>query len=108
MTKEKAAELLGYLVGMIEDNQENDYDTALKMAIDALNADRWTPVTEGAPKDYGPYLITVVERYWGGGESEPYDVIGIYNPYRKYKWGDHNGDVKAWMPLPEPWKGGAE
>lgn len=39
MTREEAIDLLDNLVGMVEDNQENDYDTALKMAIEALKAD---------------------------------------------------------------------
>ena len=37
MTREEAIELLDNLIGMVEDNHEADYDTALKMAIDALN-----------------------------------------------------------------------
>ena len=37
MTNEKAIDLLDNLIGMVEDNQESDYDTALKMAIQALS-----------------------------------------------------------------------
>ena len=37
MTREEAIDLLDNLIGMVEDNQENDYDEALKMAIEALN-----------------------------------------------------------------------
>lgn len=36
MTREEAIELLDNLIGMIEDNQNNDYDEALKMGIKAL------------------------------------------------------------------------
>ena len=36
MTRDKAIDLLDNLVGMVEDNNESDYDTALKMGIDAL------------------------------------------------------------------------
>lgn len=36
MTKEEVIDLLDNLIGMIEDNQHSDYDTALKMAIKAL------------------------------------------------------------------------
>ena len=36
MTEEKAIDLLDNLLGMIEDNQDNDYDEALKMGIQAL------------------------------------------------------------------------
>ena len=33
MTREEAKELLDNLIGMIEDNHNSDYDSALKMAI---------------------------------------------------------------------------
>ena len=36
MKKEEAIELLDNLIGMIEDNQDNDYDEALKMGIKAI------------------------------------------------------------------------
>lgn len=36
MTIEQAIDLLDNLIGMVEDNQNNDYDTALHMAIEAL------------------------------------------------------------------------
>ena len=38
MDKQKAVGLLDNLIGMVEDTQENDYDTALKMGIEALKA----------------------------------------------------------------------
>jgi hypothetical protein len=36
MTIEEAIDLLDNLIGMIDDNHGNDYDTALRMAIKAL------------------------------------------------------------------------
>ena len=36
MTREEAIDLLDNLIGMIEDNHNSDYDTALKIAIKAL------------------------------------------------------------------------
>lgn len=36
MTIEQAIDLLDTLIGMIDDNHGNDYDTALRMAIKAL------------------------------------------------------------------------
>ncbi len=36
MTRNQAIDLLDNLIGMVEDNQNNDYDTALHMAIEAL------------------------------------------------------------------------
>ena len=38
MDKLTAINLLDNLIGMVDDNQENDYDTALKMGIEALKA----------------------------------------------------------------------
>lgn len=36
MTTQEAIELLDNLIGMIEDSQNNDYDKAFRMAIEAL------------------------------------------------------------------------
>ena len=36
MTREKAIELLEDVIGLVEDSQGNDYDTAFSMAIEAL------------------------------------------------------------------------
>ena len=36
MTKEEAIDLIDNLIGMVDDNHDSDYDTALKMAIKAL------------------------------------------------------------------------
>ncbi len=36
MTREEAIDLLDNLIGMVEDNHNSDYDTALQMAIKAL------------------------------------------------------------------------
>lgn len=38
MDRQTAADLLDNLLGMVDDSQENDYDTALKMGIEALKA----------------------------------------------------------------------
>lgn len=44
MTREEAKDLLDNLIGMVEDNHDSDYDTALQMAIKALEA--WGKVIE--------------------------------------------------------------
>lgn len=46
MTLDEAKELLNNLIGMIEDNHNADYDTALKMGIKALEQTRWIPISE--------------------------------------------------------------
>lgn len=38
MDKQTAIDLLDNLLGMVEDNHESDYDTAIKMGIDAIKA----------------------------------------------------------------------
>ncbi len=40
MDKHTAADLLDNLIGMVDDTQGNDYDTALRMGIKALREER--------------------------------------------------------------------
>ena len=49
MTKDEAIELLDCLLGMVDDNQGNDYDEAFHMAIDALKKQpepQWIPCSD--------------------------------------------------------------
>lgn len=84
---------------MVEDNQENDYDTALKMGIEALKVyTRWIPCSEQMPENSGTVLVT---------------DFGITGFGRRYdgRWWDCDDVLKgvsAWMPLPEPYKEGDE
>ena len=48
MTKQEAIDLLDNLIGMIEDNHGSDYDSAIRMAIDALEP-QWIPCSERLP-----------------------------------------------------------
>ena len=43
MTREEAIDLLDNLIGMVEDNHKSDYDTALQMAIKALEQEPICP-----------------------------------------------------------------
>lgn len=52
MTNKEAINLLDNLLGMVEDNQNNDYDTALHMGIDALKAE---------PDDFSQHMNPPVE-----------------------------------------------
>jgi hypothetical protein len=56
MTIAEAKELLDNLIGMISDNQESDYDTALKMGIKALDQE---------PKE-GHWVLSYDGIYWYG------------------------------------------
>ena len=71
--------------------------------IDADILERWIPVSEKLPKSEGYYLATYLD-------SELYaDLVGIVHFSCNYK---HNNGfflsekVSAWMPLPDPYKGG--
>lgn len=82
--------------------------------------DKWIPVSERLPEEYGEYLIT-----WTTSQSKR-PFIGIsegeetleydheHNRF-KFKWllDDYikvypNVEVIAWMPLPEPYKAESE
>lgn len=67
MDKRTAINLLDNLIGMVDDSQENDYDTALKIGIEALKADA-QPVTPN--KDRKLYCTSC--------GCNPYDDIGNY------------------------------
>ena len=56
-------------------------------------ADRWIPVSERLPEEYGEYLIT--GRYGYVGKD-------IYNDH--FKEFNKGNTVIAWKPLPEPYK----
>ena len=84
-----------------------DIDTAINMAIKALEQTRWIPVSERLPKDHENVLIYL---------SSNQITIGSYNSHRlpfmdkPIGWGADSphdwssDDVKAWMPLPEAYK----
>ena len=55
----------------------------------------WIPISEKKPPEYVKVLMTVHEIGWDGTESE-HVVCRVYTG---------NTNVKAWMPLPEPYKG---
>lgn len=42
MNNQEAIDLLDNLIGMISDNQDSDYDEALKMGIKALRTEEYT------------------------------------------------------------------
>ena len=65
----------------------------------------WIPCSERLPNEQGQYLVT-----FSLCNGEPWVYILSFNKGKFYEtddeWGDvEYGDVTAWMPLPEPWKG---
>lgn len=104
MTTDKAIDLLDNLLGVIEDNHGSDYDKAIHMAIDALKGQQWIPCSERLPKKGEVVLITNEK-----GNVKHGQYRGYY-PSDKVDWWwwkkNTTETVIAWMPLPEPYKGG--
>ena len=87
---------------MIEDNHGSDYDSAIRMAIDALES-KWIPVSERLPK-YG-HVVLWCNEYGSVFTSAITGNIGYSWHIGRKHWG---ADVVAWMPLPEPWEAESE
>jgi hypothetical protein len=83
MTREEAIELLEDVIGCIEDNQGRDYDTAFRMAIEALKA---KPPTEGK---YEKAIKTLQEmpKYINS------NIIGKKLEVLNYTKGNKNGEI---------------
>ena len=63
---------------------------------------RWIPCSERLPKNGGEVLITVK---WNRGFDDDYEVTLGEFWAKTEGWGDwEDGEVLAWMPLPEPWR----
>lgn len=80
MDREKAADLLDNLIGMVEDNHGADYDTALKMGIEALSTsgDGLEPVDDTIFRQAAIDAAIEAINEWGGGwdaEREARDAI---------------------------------
>ena len=79
---------------------------------------RWIPVTDRFPEKYGQYLVTFIPSggtLWTKVLIARYsDLMGIAKPsfhigeVGKNSFANINEQVIAWMPLPEPYKGGEE
>ena len=72
---------------------------------------QWIPCCERLPEENGQYLITVRYKHVDGYE----DVYAEHGDWCDGNWDmscfGHCGEVEsipAWMPLPEPYKGGEE
>lgn len=66
---------------------------------------RWIPITERLPEDEGQYLVSCDNDY--GVEIGRFYIDEDGERYFGCDWNDPD-DIKAWMPLPEPYKDGGE
>lgn len=70
---------------------------------------QWVPVSERTPDDYGAVLLQYSNRRWLETENRETLDIGYFDAFgnEELREGCENfrGEVIAWMPLPEPYKG---
>ena len=88
MTNEKAIELLDNLIGMVEDNQENDYDTALKMGKESLKQE---PCEDCISREVAIHTIMgqppeVHHPDWYAKQIKELPSVKPQEPRRKGKW----------------------
>lgn len=79
-------------------------------ALEKLEKFQWVPVSERTPDDYGAVLLQYSCRY--GFETEQRETLGVgyfdafgNAEHRTEDCEKFRGEVMAWMPLPEPYKG---
>ena len=93
------------------------YDDGIDVAISeaaifpVVDIPRWIPVAERRPEAYGRYLVTL--EYEGYRSVMPLYYGRINRIDTFYDSDSEYGDIEycgaiAWMPLPEPYKGGEE
>ena len=79
---------------------DEKFNDAFDSAINYLKETSWIPVTERLPEEDGRYLCTYKNDAYGDGICIDF---GLYEDGEWYVSG-----AIAWMPLPEPYKEGAE
>ena len=99
MTKKEAIDLLDNLIGMIEDNHGSDYDSAIRMAIDALEP-KWIPVSERLP-DVGQKVLASTNKTCFTQVFKGTSGASNSSWWWEKKTIKH---IVAWMPLPDPYK----
>ena len=118
MTREEAIDLLDNLIGMVEDNHNADYDTALKMAIKSLEQEpKWIPVSERLPGTFS-YVYCTCHSLIDDREDWVVETVYIPQPSNSpySDWGNipmlnwKHAEVVAWMyrDIPKPYKAESE
>ena len=71
------------------------------LIANGVTIQKWIPVSERLPENFGEYIVTVQEE-----TGELYSDYADYDPYhKKWRTGLFLGvrdNVTHWMPLPEP------
>lgn len=123
MTREEAIEILWQYDVNFEPHPAEKVMHAIDMAIEALSAEmtEWIPVSERLPdaedcpmdcmvtrrsKYIGNYVDMAVAEKNGTWTHEDWNAIVIDGKAKCISTRD--ADIIAWMPLPEPYKGGGD
>jgi len=100
MTREEAIDLLDNLIGMVEDNHNSDYDTALQMGIKALEQEpildkiraEMEQIKEAEYQIYGKgswrfvdKCLDVIDKYKAESEDDRYKELE--NPFNDGRFG---------------------
>lgn len=104
--KEKVLEWLPSDPCGIEEKEhpiETDIVVSLMMEIEeAPTVSEWIPASERLPSESGWYFVTVQ------GTERVSDMVWYYHESHEWNGVSETQKVLAWMPLPEPYKGGDE
>lgn len=97
ISRQAALNTVEKMYKMCEGNLSDYHDLLVACFTDLTPAQRWIPVTpETEPKENGEYLVTRESK----GLYRYLDIVKKSNVTDKIA-----GDIVAYMPLPEPWKG---
>ena len=89
-----------------------EYERAYERGKSDADQTRWTPVSDGLPKDSDEYLVSVIDEYDGNYEAVGTAWFAHKKDYAiaESEWRELGIDetVIAWMSLPEPYRGESE
>ena len=90
----------------------NDCVNEIKKLPSAQPEQRWIPCSERLPSENGDYLVTLengVVKILGYSTTQRTTYPkGFYYIKDGFSWRQMQNPVVAWMPLPEPYKGGEQ
>lgn len=106
MTNKEATKTIYWLIDwLVENDARKEVIDVLKVALEALEKTRWIPCSERMPED-GQYVLASTTDFGALAMiyTEPYCWNEVSGEEDYYGYGCSSEFVKAWMPLPEPYK----